>query len=205
MTRRVLVVLAAAALAVNCDQSPSAPTAASSTPRGSSPSINSPAASVGSGATTASIDGGLERPITMMDACDADTFNAAVGPGTCVRSGGTPFDRFIAQLERNQAAGAWDFQPGKTTAKVGQVFVAINRGGEFHTFTEVKEFGGGVVPLLNQLSGTPTVAPECATLEPDDFVAPGGTYREDLHQAGNTKFQCCIHPWMRLEAHVVER
>jgi len=205
MTCRVLVVLTAVALAASCDQSPSAPTPASSTPKGSSPSTNVPASSVGSTATTASINGGLERPITMQDACDPDTFNAAVGPGTCVRPGGTPFDQFIAQLQRNGAAGAWDFQPGKTTAKVGQTFVAINRGGEAHTFTEVKTFGGGVVPLLNQLSGTPNVAPECAALEPGDFVAPGGTYREDLHEAGNVKFQCCIHPWMRLEARVTER
>jgi plastocyanin len=193
MTRRVLVVLAAAALAVNCDQSPSAPTPASSTPAGSSPS------------TTASINGGLERPITMQDACDPDTFNAAIGPGTCVRPGGTPFDTFIAQLQRNQRAGAWDFQPGKTTAKVGQTLVAINRGGEVHTFTEVQAFGGGIVPVLNQLSGTPNVAPECQTLEADDFVAPGATYRETLHEAGNAKFMCCIHPWMKLEARVTER
>jgi hypothetical protein len=37
-------------------------------------------------------------------------------------------------------------------------------------------------------------------LEADDFVAPGGTYRETVDHAGHLKFQCCIHPWMRLEA-----
>jgi len=204
MRRRVLVVLAATALAASCDQSPSAPTPSSSS-LGSPSSIGIPTSNGGSTATIQSIAGGLERPITMMDACDPDTFNAAVGPGTCVRSGGTPFDKFIAQLERNQRAGAWDFMPGNTTAKVGQTLVAINRGGETHTFTEVKAFGGGIVPVLNQLSGNPDIAPECAALEPDDFVPAGGTYRETLHETGTRKFMCCIHPWMRLETRVVEK
>ena len=204
MRRRVLVVLAATALAASCDQSPSAPTTASSA-MGSPTSASIPASNGGSTATTQSIAGGLERPITMMDACDPDTFNATIGPGTCVRSGGTTFDKFIAQLEAHQRAGAWDFMPGQTSAKVGQTFVAINRGGETHTFTEVKAFGGGVVPILNQLSGTPTVAPECQTLEPDDFVPAGSTYRETLNEPGTRKFQCCIHPWMRLEARVAEK
>jgi hypothetical protein len=86
--------------------------------------------------------------------------------------------------------------------RVGQDFVATNKGGEVHTFTEVAEFGGGLVPLLNQLSHVPEVAPECtlAALDPDDFVPPGGTYRERVSHSGNLKFQCCIHPWMRLEA-----
>ncbi len=204
MRRRVLVVLAATALAASCDQSPSAPSVPSSSV-GSSSSIGVPTSNAGSSATTQAIAGGLERPITIMDACDPDTFNAAIGPGTCLRPGGTSFDTFVAQLERNQRAGAWDFMPGDTTARVGQTFGAINRGGEAHTFTEVKAFGGGIVPFLNQLSGTPDVAPECATLAPDEFVAPGGTYRETLHEAGTRKFMCCIHPWMRLEARVVEK
>jgi hypothetical protein len=37
-------------------------------------------------------------------------------------------------------------------------------------------------------------------LEGDDFVPPGGTYRETVDGSGTLKFQCCIHPWMRLEA-----
>jgi hypothetical protein len=37
----------------------------------------------------------------------------------------------------------------------------------------------------------------------DDFVKPGTTYEEEeTLAAGTTKFQCCIHPWMRLEVHV---
>jgi hypothetical protein len=65
-----------------------------------------------------------------------------------------------------------------------------SRGGELHTFTRVQNFGGGIVPLLNDLSGNPVVAPECAAL---GNPAAGST----ALPAGKTQFQCCIHPWMR--------
>lgn len=85
---------------------------------------------------------------------------------------------------------------------IDTTFVATNRGGETHTFTEVGQFGGGIVPFLNQLAHVPNVAPECTSLDPDDFVAPDGTYEKQVTTAGTAKFQCCIHPWMRLEARV---
>jgi plastocyanin len=136
----------------------------------------------------------------MLDACDPDTFNAALGAGSCVRYGGVTFDQFIDMLTRLGLAGPWRFAPSNANVRVGQTFVAMNMGGETHTFTEVKEFGGGIVPLLNQLAHEPEEAPECAALEGDDFVAPGGTYTETVDDTGTVKFQCCIHPWMRLEA-----
>ena len=139
--------------------------------------------------------------VNMMDACDGDSFNAVFGVGTCLRAGGVKFDQFIAGLTRLGSIGPWHFT-GAKTVQVGQDFVATNMGGEVHTFTEVAEFGGGLVPLLNQLAHVPDVAPECRAdaLEPDDFVPPGGTYREPVSHSGDLKFQCCIHPWMRLEA-----
>ncbi len=96
----------------------------------------------------------------------------------------------------------WNFAPSIANVRVGQTFEAVNHGGETHTFTEVAEFGGGFVQFLNDLAHVPNVAPECRpeALEADDFVAPGGTYRETVDHAGHLKFQCCIHPWMRLEA-----
>jgi hypothetical protein len=142
------------------------------------------------------------RRVTMMDACDPATFNAAIGRGTCVqRNGGVSFAKFIAQLTKHQTAGAWHFAPPNTTAHEGQTLLAVNRGGEVHTFTGVQRFGGGIVPLLNQLSGNPEVAPECTRLEDDDFVPPGGTYREEVGSAATQLFQCCIHPWMRTVIH----
>jgi len=138
----------------------------------------------------------------MMDACDPTTFNAVIGPGACVRPGGVRFDDFIAELTRRGEIGAWHFAPATTTAQLGQTLVAINRGGEVHTFTRVAAFGGGIVPELNDLAHVPNVAPECTTLEPDDFVAPRTTYEENIEHSGVQRFQCCIHPWMRLEVRV---
>ncbi|HZS58170.1 MAG TPA: hypothetical protein VFA43_02800 [Gemmatimonadaceae bacterium] len=144
---------------------------------------------------------GTSRLVNMHDACDSATFNAAVGPGTCDRPGGVPFPEFVAQLTAHQSAGAWHNAPARMSAKVGDVLIGVNRGGETHTFTKVAAFGGGIVPFLNALAGTPNVAPECTTLAPPEFLAPGGADREDPLTAGTTLFQCCIHPWMRTTVH----
>jgi hypothetical protein len=143
-----------------------------------------------------------EIRINMKDSCDPASFNAAVGPGTCVRSGGMTFDNFIGQLTKHQVVGAWHFAAPAFSAHVGQEVEAYNLGGEDHTFTHVAAFGGGMVPSLNALSGNLVVAPECLDLDPDDIVEPGATYVEDLDEAGTQYFQCCIHPWMRTVAHV---
>jgi plastocyanin len=139
------------------------------------------------------------RLVSMMDACDPETFDAAIRPGTCIeRQGGVAFSSFMAELTRTQKAGAWQFAPLETVAGAGQTLLAVNRGGEMHTFTRVAAFGGGVVPDLNTLSGNPAPAPECLNLDPDDMVPPGGTYEAVLSELGTQQFQCCIHPWMRI-------
>ena len=142
-------------------------------------------------------DGGTRR-IEVLDACDPMSFNAAIGAGTCTRPGGLSFSSFIAQLTAKGEVGAWRFAPANNVqVQVGQILLAINRGGEVHTFTEVEEFGGGLVPLLNDLSHNTDVAPECLALTPSDFIPPGGTKSDDVEVAGTEKYQCCIHPWMR--------
>jgi hypothetical protein len=144
-----------------------------------------------------------DRLINMKDACDAETFNAVLGPGSCVRRGGVTFAKFIEELTKHGRAGAWHFAPPQTDAKEGQTLLAINRGGEVHTFTHVAHYGGGIVPLLNTLSHNPVIAPECAHLEGDDFVPPGGVYKEEEPlEPGEQRFQCCIHPWMRTTVRV---
>ena len=57
------------------------------------------------------IRGGEQRLITMTDACDPQTFDAAVGAGTCTRSGGVQFARFLQLLGKHQKVGAWHFAP----------------------------------------------------------------------------------------------
>jgi plastocyanin len=182
-----------------CEQSPAAPTRQMASTPMSAQSTGSAAPAAGAAAAA---QGRETIMVNVHDACDADTFNAAIGAGTCVRNGGVSFDEFVAALTAHQTAGAWHFAPGVANATVGETFLASNTGGEVHTFTEVAEFGGGIVPFLNQLAGTPNVAPECNALEADDFVAPGATYKETIEHKGTIKFQCCIHPWMRLEATV---
>jgi hypothetical protein len=169
------------------------------------PAATPDAGTPNTGTATPAGRGRQDVRVNIQDACDPDTFNAALGPGSCVRGGGMQFDQFIAQLTRLGFVGPWHFAPNNANVQVGQTFAAINDGGEVHTFTEVAAFGGGIVPRLNELAGVPTVAPECGALEPDDFVAPGATYREDVEHSGTLKFQCCIHPWMRLEAKAVSR
>ena len=138
------------------------------------------------------------RPVTIMDACDPASFDAVLGPGACTRPGGVLFARFIDLLGKHGSVGAWHFAPSTFNARVGDALLATNHGGEVHTFTEVEEFGGGMVPLLNELSGNPVPAPECLALADEDMIPPGGTYADEVEEAGAEQYQCCIHPWMRL-------
>lgn len=140
------------------------------------------------------------RSVRMLDDCDPASFDAALqDPNACVGKGKTTFDKFVAELTRSQVAQKWRFQPNHIELDRGATLTAVNNGGEVHTFTRVAKFGGGVVPLLNTLSGNPDVAPECTALEADDMVAPGGTYTAELNTDKLQHFQCCIHPWMRAD------
>ena len=140
------------------------------------------------------------QTIRIYDSCDPATFNAVFNdPTICIKQGHVTFDRFIAELTQTQQAAQWHFAPKNIELNSGENLFAFNQGGEVHTFTRVANFGGGILPLLNDLSGNTTVAPECTTLEADDFVAPGGTYTAELDTDAIQHFQCCIHPWMRAD------
>jgi plastocyanin len=139
--------------------------------------------------------------VDLHDQCDPATFNAAVGPGTCVgNAGGVPFDMFVAQVTKTQQAGAWHIAPGIVQMQDGEALVAQNTGGEQHTFTEVQQFGGGLVDFLNQLSGNPVPVPECNPANPEiQFLNPGQKTEPDFEEPGVHHYQCCIHPWMRTD------
>lgn len=137
-----------------------------------------------------------DHVVSILDACDGPTF--AANDVSCARTSGLAFDQFIAQLSAQGSVGAWHFAPTNLTLQLGQSFSAMNRGGEVHTFTEVKQFGGGIVPALNQLSGNPIPAPECLALSDDAFIPPGMSSNSDTaDEEGTEMYQCCIHPWMR--------
>lgn len=89
---------------------------------------------------------------------------------------------------------SWRIEPSYISIDVGKNIEVDNNGGRGHTFTEVANFGGGFVPVLN----TPglTEAPECAT-PAATVLAPGQKMNLPALAAGEHRFQCCIHPWMR--------
>lgn len=154
--------------------------------------------------------------VDLWDYCDPASFNAVLGDGACVRdtsTGAITFGGFNAELGLEKSVGAWRFVPNSTRNDEGISFTLRSMGGETHTFTRVKKFGGGFVAPLNAASGNPNPAPECAqTVDgklvpqppsadnifvPAGAVVPGPQVEED----DDAKFQCCIHPWMRLTVH----
>ena len=140
------------------------------------------------------------RQVQALDDCDPATFNAVLGPGTCIKNGGTTFSEFIAQLLSQGRAPAWRFAPGQLKLNAGGTLTAHNRGGEDHTFTQVANFGGGCIQALNDLLGL-TPVPECAGFPGGAFgatlVAPGGTLTTAPLSPGVHRYECLIHPWMR--------
>jgi plastocyanin len=202
-----VMVTGAAALFVACEQhspQPLRPSIVETAPPAITPSAGAPAVTQPP-AQLAAKAGANQHVVTMFDACDPETFDAALGAGTCSRSGGVRFDKFLELLGLHHSIGGWHFAPPNVTMRVGEDLVATNKGGETHTFTEVDEFGGGIVPVLNQLTGLTTVAPECQRLSAGDFLTPGASSRETEHEAGVEKYQCCIHPWMRAEVRIAEK
>ena len=143
------------------------------------------------------------RTVQVLDDCEAASFDAAIGPGTCVKDGGVTFSEFIDQLATQGRAPAWRFSPEHLKLAAGGTLEAHNRGGEFHTLTEVAAFGGGCVAELNEVLGL-TPVPECAV--PGIFgttgIAPGGTLETAPLAAGAHRFMCLIHPWMKTTATV---
>ncbi len=157
-------------------------------------------------------DQGSSVNINVRDYCDPTTFNAAVGPGTCVRdttNGSITFTGFLAELGADKSVGAWRFAPDHAKVEEGATINLQSLAGEMHTFTRVKRFGGGFVAFLNTASGTPTPAPECAQMvngnlvpqapSADNIFIPAGASASTTLKNGEVaRFQCCIHPWMRL-------
>ena len=148
--------------------------------------------------------------VVALDECDPATFNVlgAAGPGFCknVALGYTPFGSTttFANLVAEAAIGRpdknWDFEPDTLTVEEGTPIIAVNQGGEPHTFTEVAQFGGGFIPQLN--GPNETAVPECAMGFSRVEVARTRILQgSQLQVTGLSKgvhlFQCCIHPWMR--------
>ena len=175
------------------------------------------------------------RTIIMRDACDPDSFNAALGPGHCTpgHHGNTLFSDFLGELQTDKNAGAWRFNPMLNATEgqfklvrldlySGDQTTILNAGGETHTFTRVTNFGGGFKARLNGLTDNADPAPECAQVLPDGTLAPqpesdtnqfveagkteaGPTAGSSALPLGTSRWECCIHPWMRMIVVVHEK
>jgi hypothetical protein len=148
--------------------------------------------------------GSKKRFIAVRDDCDP-TDPAWAPTGGCVLKGGSvnfaEFNAFLASPLSLSTVGhpAWRNEPSYVKVEEGQSVRVTNEGGRLHTFTLVAHFGGGRVPPLN-IGLTP--APECLSNTSSD-LAPGATLRISGLPEGTSKFQCCIHPWMRAAINVL--
>jgi hypothetical protein len=156
--------------------------------------------------------------VHIRDYCDPVTF-AAIGcvrTATPVSAGVITLPGFQAELGADKSVGAWRFVPDRAKTDEGLGLMLQNLGGETHTFTRVQEFGGGFVAPLNAASGNPVPAPECAQTVNGQLV-PQPPSADNIFLDGNAsatgplvpegqsaKFQCCIHPWMRMTINVKE-
>ena len=151
--------------------------------------------------------------VVALDECDPTTFNAAppagLGSDFCknVTLGAfTTLLDLLAGAEAGTPDPGWDFEPDQLTISKGDVVSVVDQGGEPHTFTEVKAFGNGFIPQLNPGSAT-SVIPECSGGFKNVAVARTRILQgSHLDITGLSKgkhlFECCIHPWMRMEVDV---
>ena len=153
--------------------------------------------------------------VVALDECDPATFNlpSNVGPGFCknVALGYTPlgytttFSKLFAEAAAGTPDRKWDFEPDTVNMTEGTILSVVDQGGEPHTFTEVKHFGGGFIPQLNG-PGEHTI-PECAGGFGRVGVAKtrllqGSQVQITGLSKGEHRFECCIHPWMRVRVEV---
>jgi hypothetical protein len=146
--------------------------------------------------------------VVALDECDPTTFNAALGPAFCHNVTLGAFTK-LSDLFAKAAAGTpdkgWDFEPDSIDIKKGQPLIVVDQGGEPHTFTEVKAFGGGFIPGLN--APGEEVVTECSEGFANVAVArtrilQGSQLQVSNLSKGEHLFQCCIHPWMRVKVEV---
>jgi plastocyanin len=157
---------------------------------------------IGDFIATAQVDGN-DNNISVMDDClpRDPAWNPTGGCGLKPPQGDVSMAEFDTLLRSPLTIPAneflighpsWRNEPPHVTVKAGKTVHVRNRGGRGHTFTEVVDFGGGIVPPLN-IGLSP--APQCS----QDAIplAPGATVTLTNLAPGLHKFQCCIHPWMR--------
>jgi plastocyanin len=146
--------------------------------------------------------------VVALDECDPKTFNDALGADFCknIALGSvTTLSELFSEAQSGHPDPNWDFEPDTVHMKAGTTLSVVDQGGEPHTFTEVKHFGGGFIPQLN--GPGEKVIPECEGGFGEVAVArtrilQGSNVNITDLSKGEHRFQCCIHPWMRVKVEV---
>lgn len=139
-------------------------------------------------------DASSGQRIRLLDDCEVESFEAALGAGACVGDGGTEFDELIEELEEDGEHNKWATNPEKTHIEHGESLRVVNKGGEVHSFTHVKGFGAGCVPELNAILGLdgPPVS-DCSQVR---ILFHNDHMKVHRLKPGKHRFQCMVHPWM---------
>src|ERR671914_823952 len=145
------------------------------------------------------------QEVLLEDDCDPNTFNAAgqalFQQNLCEEDfdGSVTFGEFLDALVLDGGHDAWKFTPNHATISQGESLKAINTGGESHSFTEVEDFGGGIIPEINELLGG--LEPVREAQHPEIFgptiIAPGDSLTITDLKAGTHRFMCVLHPWQQ--------
>jgi plastocyanin len=161
-----------------------------------------------SNTATVVADSDQNGKIALLDDCDPTIGAGWNVPGNlngCLRDEGTvsraEFGAFLTSPLSLSVVGhpSWTISPTYITPNAGKRLRVTNEGGRGHTFTEVAEYGGGFVGMLNQGLAPAT---ECAAAA-GAVIPPGERIEIAGLAVGTHKFQCCIHPWMRADVKVL--
>jgi hypothetical protein len=144
--------------------------------------------------------------VILLDECDPVTFNLALGPGTCVNVGGkVTLTTFLAALPRDTRRG---FSLGLSSPSKKETRSELPmRVVRSIPSSRSRNFGNGFVPAFNTPTGSTAAVPECQGGFLNAQVASGRVIQGSSVTVtglaeGSHLFQCCIHPWMRMEIDV---
>src|SRR5215470_14258253 len=106
------------------------------------------------------------KTVRIWDACDPESFNDFFKQTICIpgHHGQTKFQDFLGELDLDQIAGGWRFNPLLNTTdgvlklvqlelQPGDRISLESVGGETHTFTKVAEYDGVFFDPLNGRTG----------------------------------------------------
>ena len=163
------------------------------------PDAEGAVAAVAAGSASLNAEDSGPASVAIRDDCDPGDPAWRMLGGCVLARGSVTVAEFDTELSSTLGPTAvighasWRNDPSYTVINEGQPLMVRNAGGRPHTFTKVANFGGGKIPNPALNKGL-APAPECPA---SANIAAGGREVIGGLAAGNHRFQCCIHPWMR--------